>query len=31
LWWEYGREVQMSDPEKIQLPADYFINPPEID
>jgi len=29
LWREYGREVQMTDPEEIQLPADSFADPPE--
>ena len=29
LWREYGREVQMTDPEEIQLPADSFGDPPE--
>ena len=29
LWREYGREVQMTDPEEIQLPADSFADRPE--
>jgi len=29
LWQEYGREVQMTDPEEIQLPSDAFSDPPE--
>jgi len=29
LWREYGREVQMTDTEEIQLQADSFTDPPE--
>jgi len=29
LWLEYGRVVQTTDPEEIQLPADSFADPPE--